>query len=57
MIVECRAKTEAARACLLGEVSPPVATDFVERIRAAYHSWLDEFRRSVALRLQKHAEP
>jgi hypothetical protein len=55
MIVECRANTDAARACLLGEASPPAAADFVDRVRAAYRERLDEFCQSVALRQQRHA--
>jgi hypothetical protein len=47
MIVECRASTEAVRACLLREVSPPATADFVDRVRAAYRTRRDEFVRSL----------
>jgi hypothetical protein len=56
MIGKCRANTEAARACLLGEVGPPAAADFVDRVRTAYRKMLVEFDRSLALRQKRHAE-
>lgn len=43
-ILHCRADTEVVRSCLLGEISPPAAPDFVDRIRAEYHDRLNEVR-------------
>ena len=47
-ICECRVNTEAVRACVLGEVSPPAASDFEDRIRNVYWAKLDKVRRSTA---------
>jgi hypothetical protein len=37
-ILGCRVGTEAIRACVLGETSPAVASDFEDRVRAVYWS-------------------
>ncbi|HWB60928.1 MAG TPA: hypothetical protein VG733_15640 [Chthoniobacteraceae bacterium] len=43
-ICECRVNIEAVRACVLGEVSPPAASDFADRIRDVYSKNLETCR-------------
>jgi hypothetical protein len=45
MVIECRNRTEAARAYLFGVSNPPAEADFVDRVRRVYRERLDKYRR------------
>lgn len=57
LVVECRASTEATRACMLVNADPPAAADFVDRVRAAYRQRKAELCREIALRQQYQSTP